>query len=49
MSLWMKFFGVTIQMKTTGAVLLVVLRITKYKIVSTIKSMDEIPVVLPFK
>ena len=42
MSLWMKFYGVTIQMKATEQYVTVVLFIMLYKVVLTFESVDEI-------
>ena len=42
MSLWMKSYGVTIQMKTTEQYFPVVLLIKLYKVVLTFESVDEI-------
>ena len=42
MSLWMKSYGVTIQMKATEQYFLVVLFIMLYKVVLTFESVDEI-------
>ena len=42
MSLWMKSYGVTIQMKATEQYVPVVLFIVLYKVVLTFESMDEI-------
>ena len=42
MSLWMKFYGVTIQMKATEQFFPVVLFIISYKVVLTILYVNEI-------
>ena len=42
MSLWMKSFGVTIQMKATEQYFPVVMFIMLYKVVLTFESVDEI-------
>ena len=42
MSLWMKSYGVTIQMKATEQYFPVVLFIMLYKVVQTFESVDEI-------
>ena len=42
MSLWMKSYGVTIQMKATEQYFPVVLFIMLYKVVLTFESVDEI-------
>ena len=42
MSLWMKFYGVTIQMKATEQFFPVVLFIVLYMVVLMFESMDEI-------
>ena len=42
MSLWMKSYGVTIQMKATEQIFPVVLFIMLYKAVLTFESVDEI-------
>ena len=42
MSLWMKSYGVTIQMKATEQYFHVVLFIMLYKVVLTFQSVDEI-------
>ena len=42
MSLWMKSYGVTIQMKTTEQYFPVVLFIMLYKVTLTFESVDEI-------
>ena len=42
MSLWMKSYGVTIQMKATKQYFPVVLFIMLYKVVLTFESVDEI-------
>ena len=42
MSLWVKFYGVTIQMKATVQYFPAVLFIMLYKMVLTFKSVDEI-------
>ena len=42
MILWMKSYGVTIQMKATEQYLLVVLFIMLHKVVLTFESVDEI-------
>ena len=42
MSLWMKFYGVTIQMKATEQYFPVVLFIMLYKVVLAFESVDEI-------
>ena len=41
MSLWMKSYGVTIQMKAAEQYFLVVLFIMLYKVVLTFESVDE--------
>ena len=43
LSLWMKSYSVTIQMKATKQYFPVVLFITLYKVVLTFESVDEIP------
>ena len=42
MTMWMKSYGVTIQMKATKQYFPVVLFITLYKVVLTFESVDEI-------
>ena len=42
MSLWMKSYGVTIQMKATEQYFPVVLFVMLYKVVLTLESVDEI-------
>ena len=42
MTMWMKSYGVTIQMKATKQYYPVVLFITLYKVVLTFESVDEI-------